>query len=70
MGKVSKDTHRMVEEGGEDDSLIQAASTKIIGNNHIGDSVKHKLNVSCVCGTCHVAIDFLQIRILFQKKTN
>jgi len=39
---------------------VEAAATQVVGNNDIGDSVKHKLDVVRVGRTCLVAVDFLR----------
>lgn len=37
--------------------LIETAATEIIGDNDICDCVEHELNVVCISGASHVAVD-------------
>ena len=40
-------------------SLIEATTSEVIGNDHIRDSVKDKLDVLCVSSTGHVTVNLL-----------
>lgn len=39
--------------------LIKTAATEIIGDNDICDCVEHEVNVVCIGGASHVAVDLL-----------
>lgn len=38
---------------------VQAAASEVIGNDDVGHSVEHHLDISCICGAGHVTVDFL-----------
>lgn len=44
--------------------LIETAATEILGDNDVCDCVEHELNVVCIGGTSHVAVDFLSARLV------
>lgn len=37
---------------------IQATPSEVVGNDDVGDGIKHHLDVSCVCGAGHMTVDF------------
>lgn len=37
--------------------LVQSTASQIVGNDNISDSIKHKLDVVGVSGTCHMTVD-------------
>lgn len=39
--------------------LVQATSSEVVGDDDIGHSIKHHLDVPCICGAGHVTVDFL-----------
>ena len=43
---------------------VEAAPSKVVGNNDVSDSVEHKLNVGRVRSACHMAVDFLCSRFV------
>ena len=44
--------------------LVEAAAAQIVGNDDVSDRVKDKLDVLCVGGACHVAVDLLRGRLV------
>ncbi|MED6262150.1 hypothetical protein ATANTOWER_015252 [Ataeniobius toweri] len=38
---------------------VQATPSEVVGNDDIGHSVKHNLDVPRICGAGHVTVDFL-----------
>ena len=35
----------------------------MFGNDNVRDRLEHKLNVTCVCGTCDMSVDRLTTRV-------
>lgn len=48
-----------VAEGKWTHTLVEAASPQVVRNDDIRHGIEHKLNVICICGTRHVAINLL-----------
>lgn len=49
-------------------NLIETAATQIVRDNHVCDCVEHELNVICVGGTGHVAVNLLCSRLVLCLK--
>lgn len=47
---------------------VQATPSEVVGDNDIGDGVKHHLDVSCICGARHVTVDFFIRRAILALK--
>lgn len=41
--------------------LEEAAVLQVLFDDDVGDGVKHKLDVFCVCGAGHVGVDLLDV---------
>lgn len=37
---------------------VQATPSEVVGDDDVGDGVKHHLDISCICGAGHVTVDF------------
>lgn len=48
--------------------LIKTATSEIIGDDNISDSIEYKLDVVCVCSTRHVAVNFFWGWFVFRFK--
>ena len=46
-------------------ALIEATPPEVVGDDDIRHSIKYKLDVLCVSGACHVAVDLLGGRLVF-----
>ena len=49
-------------------NLIKTAATQIVRDNHICDCVEHELNVICVGGAGHVAVNLFCSRFVLRLK--
>ena len=47
-------------------SLKQSCFSQVLGNDNVCDRLKHKLYVTCVCGTCDVGVDRLTTGVSVQ----
>ena len=47
-------------------NLIETAATQIVRDNHVCDCVEHELNVICVGGAGHVAVNLLCSRLILR----
>ena len=45
--------------------LVEAAASEVVCDDDVGDGVEHELNVLCVGGAGHVAVDLLRRRLVF-----
>ena len=48
--------------------LVKPATPEVVGDNHIRHGVENKLDVLCVCGAGHVAVDLLRRRLVLCLK--
>lgn len=48
--------------------LIKTATSEIIGDDNISNSIEYKLDVVCVCSTRHVAVNFFWGWFVFRFK--
>lgn len=49
-------------------TLVQPAAPEVVGDDDVRDGVKDELDVLCICGASHVAINFLGGRLIFSFK--
>lgn len=47
-------------------TLKKATVFEVVLDNDICHSIKHKLNIVCVCGACEMSVDFFGILLLIQ----
>lgn len=47
---------------------VQATPSEVVGDDDVGDGVKHHLDVSCICGAGHVTVDFFIWRAILALK--
>lgn len=46
--------------------LVESAAAQVVGDDDVGDGVEHELDVVCVRGAGHVAIDLFCGRLVFR----
>lgn len=50
------------------DGLVETATPQVVGDDHVGDGIEHKLYIVCVGGARHMAIDFFRRRLVLGLK--
>ncbi len=69
---LPKYSHRLVENVTKtppSHHLVEAASSEVVSDDDIGDSVEHELDILCVGGAGHVAVDFLRRALVLGLNT-